>query len=171
MKNFAVLLAGFVALPSVAFASGGGGETDIVARVINFAIFAGILYYLLAKPAKAFYCGRIEKIDSALKASELKAAQSAERVNAARAALEAAKTGVAQVAEVAKKDAEIIAKRIEQDGADEAQKLRASFENKKELETKKARAASVALVLGELFDSELKGNQQELFGVISKKIS
>lgn len=52
-------------LPAVMFASGaveGEGKTDIVPRVINFAIFASILYYLLAKPLKEYFTGRTTEI-------------------------------------------------------------------------------------------------------------
>lgn len=47
------------------FASGGaeGGEgTDIVQRTVNFLIFAGILYYLLAEPIKNYFGGRSKDI-------------------------------------------------------------------------------------------------------------
>jgi F-type H+-transporting ATPase subunit b len=37
---------------------GGEGGTDIVQRTVNFIIFAGILYYLLASPIKSFFQGR-----------------------------------------------------------------------------------------------------------------
>ena len=50
-------------LPVLAFASGdaeasGSGETDIFWRVINFAIFFGLLYYLLADKIKEFFKNR-----------------------------------------------------------------------------------------------------------------
>ena len=36
----------------------GSGVTDIIPRTINFLIFAAILYYLIAQPAKEFYLSR-----------------------------------------------------------------------------------------------------------------
>ncbi|MEY4504891.1 MAG: hypothetical protein RL154_1188 [Pseudomonadota bacterium] len=65
---------------STLFASSGGGEhTDIAPRTLNFLIFAGILYYLLADPIKTFFADRKSKISTALEAREnkLKAAKAA----------------------------------------------------------------------------------------------
>ena len=55
--------------PIFAFgAASGNGEYDIVPRVINFVIFFAILYYLIAKPIKAAYNGRINSIANRLNA-------------------------------------------------------------------------------------------------------
>jgi F-type H+-transporting ATPase subunit b len=45
-----------------ALASGGEGGTDIVQRTVNFALFAGLIWYLVADPAKAYFKGRREGI-------------------------------------------------------------------------------------------------------------
>ena len=53
-----------------AFASAHGAEaeasTDIVQRTVNFLIFAGIVYYLIAEPIKNYFIGRSEDIASEL---------------------------------------------------------------------------------------------------------
>jgi len=56
-------------------ASGGGsGEGpswfDFTWRVVNFAILAGVLYWLLAKKVRAFFSGRREGIQTALEEDE-----------------------------------------------------------------------------------------------------
>ena len=60
------LLLTLISLSVVALASGHaeGAEahTDIVARTINFLIFAGIVYYLIADPVKEFFAGRSQAI-------------------------------------------------------------------------------------------------------------
>jgi F-type H+-transporting ATPase subunit b len=38
--------------------AGAEGSTDIVQRTINFLIFAGILFYILAEPVKNYFSGR-----------------------------------------------------------------------------------------------------------------
>ena len=59
--------------PIFAFGAGNGsGEYDIVPRVINFVIFFSILYYLIAKPIKAAYNGRINSIANRLNAIQEK---------------------------------------------------------------------------------------------------
>ena len=49
-------------------------ETDIIQRTVNFLIFAGIVYYLIAEPVKAYFTGRtqgiadeLEKVQNRLK--------------------------------------------------------------------------------------------------------
>lgn len=49
--------------PAVVFAAGGTGEeTDTVQRIVNFIIFAAIIYYLLAHRLKAYFAGRTASI-------------------------------------------------------------------------------------------------------------
>ena len=51
---------------SAAFASG-GGESDIVARSINFVIFAAGMYYLIGDKVKGFFVDRSAGIQADLK--------------------------------------------------------------------------------------------------------
>jgi len=63
MKKIILFL--ILILPVVIFASGENGAehgTDIIPRTINFFIFAGIIYYLAAKPIKDFFTGRSNSI-------------------------------------------------------------------------------------------------------------
>jgi len=73
--------------------------TDIVQRTVNFVIFAGILWYLLAEPVKNFFGGRSQDI-----ADELQKVQ--DRLNESKQTKEAAK---AKVSEAEKLAEEIIA--------------------------------------------------------------
>ena len=58
------------------------GATDIVERTVNFLIFVGVVYYLIAEPVKEFFTGRSkgiadeqnkvkEKLEESKKAKEL----------------------------------------------------------------------------------------------------
>lgn len=89
IKYFFVLIT--LLLPAVVFAAGAGEETDTVQRIVNFIIFAAIIYYLLANRLKAYFAGRtasiqaeLDKVQETLKASEAK-------VEDAKAQLENAK--------------------------------------------------------------------------------
>ena len=60
-----------------ALASGSEGGTDIVQRTVNFALFAGLIWYLIAEPAKAYFKGRsqgiadeLQKVKDRLKESD-----------------------------------------------------------------------------------------------------
>ena len=81
IKNIALIAT--VLVPSLVLA--GHGEhhdvtmlnSDFLYRVLNFSVFAGLIYYLAANPIKAFFVGRtegiatqLEEIEEKLKASE-----------------------------------------------------------------------------------------------------
>lgn len=72
-----ILLLGLALAPVALFANSQGAETDIVQRTVNFLIFAGILWYLLADKIKAFFAERslsiqaeLDKVQDTLKASQ-----------------------------------------------------------------------------------------------------
>jgi F-type H+-transporting ATPase subunit b len=88
----AVLLLLGVAAPSEA-AGGISAEKiqELIWRTVNFVVFAGILIYLVAKPAKKFFAQRSQDVATTL---EDLAAQQA----ASEAAVKAAETRLAEVA-------------------------------------------------------------------------
>jgi len=51
-------------ISTYAFASSGaeGGGTDIVQRTVNFLLFFGLIWYLVAEPAKNFFAARSQSI-------------------------------------------------------------------------------------------------------------
>ena len=56
-------------ISTYALASGGSGEhagTDIVQRTVNFLLFAGLVWYLIAEPMKNFFNGRSQDIANEL---------------------------------------------------------------------------------------------------------
>ena len=73
-----------------ALASGGEGGTDIVQRTVNFALFAGLIWYLVAEPAKAYFKGRsqgiadeLQKVKDRLKESDNLKKEALAKVNEA----------------------------------------------------------------------------------------
>ncbi len=44
-----------------------GGNTDIVQRTVNFVLFAGLIWYLVAEPAKRYFASRSQAIADDLK--------------------------------------------------------------------------------------------------------
>ena len=73
-------------LPLLAFgAKDGVPDYDIVARTINFVIFAGILYYFIANPIKNAYKGRIEAIEKKMTQSRNKILEAQRKEEEARA--------------------------------------------------------------------------------------
>jgi F-type H+-transporting ATPase subunit b len=57
-------------ISTYAFASEAGhGETDIVQRTVNFLLFAGLVWYLVGEPVKAYFASRSqvqEKLDESI---------------------------------------------------------------------------------------------------------
>ena len=91
----AVLLLAGVAAASEAAAGGGHGGIsaeklqDLLWRTVNFVVFAGILIYLVAKPAKNFFAQRTQDVARNLEEMAAKQAEFEAAVAAAEARLAA----------------------------------------------------------------------------------
>jgi len=59
-------------MSTYALASGHEGGTDIVQRTVNFLLFAGLVWYLVAEPAKNFFASRSQAIADELKSVQAK---------------------------------------------------------------------------------------------------
>ena len=108
MKRIAAL----VLLLSVSAFASGDVEVDILPRTVNFLIFAGLVYYLLANPIKNFFSGRkagiadsFEKIQERLKSAKASKEDAASKVEEARAKAE-------EILNTTRAEAEILEKRI-----------------------------------------------------------
>ncbi len=65
MSRILVLM---LSISTLAFASDAGeAGTDIVQRTVNFVLFAGLIWYLVAEPAKNFFQARSQGIADELK--------------------------------------------------------------------------------------------------------
>lgn len=162
-----------LAAPMLAFgADSGSGEYDIIPRVINFVIFFSILYYLIAKPVKAAYHGRINAIANRLNAIQEKLKASNAKKEEAAKKVENAKVIANDLAQAIKKEIEIMLVKIEKDTQNEIAILEKSYEEQKDFEERKLVRAVVSEVLDELFASDaMKIDQNELINLIMKKVS
>lgn len=96
---------------SAAFASS-GGETDIVARTINFVIFAGGMYYLIGDKVKAFFVDRSESIQSDLKKVQDRVAETKLAKQAGEKKVEEAKRIAADFLATSKKEGVLLNEKI-----------------------------------------------------------
>jgi len=85
-----------------------GAETDIIQRTVNFLIFAGIVYYLIAEPVKAFFSGRSQGIADELNKVQDRLKESKAAKEAANAKIEEAKVLASEIMTSCKKENEII---------------------------------------------------------------
>lgn len=88
------------------------GSTDIVQRTVNFLIFAGILYYILAEPIKNYFGGRSAGIASELEKVQERLQESKNIKEAAEHKIEEAQRFVNELNEITKKECKILSDRI-----------------------------------------------------------
>jgi len=62
------ILVTLLAMSTIALASSAeGGSTDIIQRTVNFILFAGLVWYLVAEPMKAYFNARSQGVADELK--------------------------------------------------------------------------------------------------------
>jgi len=162
-------------LPAYALASGdaeasGSGETDIFWRVINFAIFFGILYYLLADTIKTFFKEREEGIAGRLSAVEEKLKEAKAEKEAAAQKAKDAGTASADLIEVAKKEAELMVSKINETLVHDKEQLEKSYADRIDIEAKKMKKEVVNEVLEDMFKSDNISNE-DMLNIIKKKVA
>jgi len=170
LKYFMLLL-----LPAVMFASGhegGEGQTDIVPRVINFAIFAGILYYLIAKPAKEYFTGRTKDIADRLSSIQDKLKESKDEKDKALAGVKDADENAVDIIETAKKEAQMLTEKVEQNLQKDLENLQKSHDDRISVEEKKMSREVVNEVIDDMFSSgKMDLKDSDFLNIIKKKVA
>jgi F-type H+-transporting ATPase subunit b len=159
--------------PLALFASE-GAETnyDIVQRTVNFVIFAGILWYLLAEKIKAFFAGRSLGIQAELDKVQDTLKESQSKVDEATLKLEEAKKLAVEIVSSANAEIDSIKSKIAQAAENEIAHLNKNFDDKIKVETRKAKKEVVQSVLEELLNSDNIGvSQDELANIVLKKVA
>jgi F-type H+-transporting ATPase subunit b len=179
-----VLLLSLLVLPAVLLASGHGGEeasryfaqtgreSDFWPRVINFTIFAALLWYLLANPIKNFFTGRSEGIASQLKEIEEKLQAAKDEKKEAQARLDESIKKAEQIIEDAKKEAVILAQKIAEASAQELEVMEKQYEEKIALEERKAKREAIDEVLSEnITTDDIMLDEAKVVDIISRKVA
>jgi F-type H+-transporting ATPase subunit b len=131
----------------------GGGWVELVSRVINFAILAGALVYLLRKPLASFLDAKTEQIRGELAEAAEKTTRAAADRKEAEARLAGLDDEVGRVRAKALEEAEAERERIQQSARAEAARLaetaRKQIEGELEVARRKltARAAELSVEL------------------------
>jgi len=147
-------------------------ETDILPRTVNFIIFVGILYYLLAQKAKGFFTERTSSIQAELDKVQEVLKESEAKVDNAKIELENAKKLANEILEAANADINSIKVSIEQSVAQDIAYLSKAFDEKIELETKKVKTEVVSEILDELLSSDnIAISQNDLANIVLKKVA
>lgn len=169
MKKIVLFMLAFA--PLALFASE-GAETDIIQRTVNFVIFAGILWYLLAEKIKAFFANRSLTIQAELDKVQDTLKESQARVDEATLKLDEAKKLAVEIIGGANAEVDSIKSKVAQATDNEIAHLNKSFDEKIRLETRKAKKEVVQTILDELLTSENIGvTQDELANIVLKKVA
>ena len=170
MKRF--LLLGLALAPVALFASSEGAETDIVQRTVNFIIFAGILWYLLADKIKAFFAERSLSIQSELDKVQDNLKASQDKVTDAQKKLAEAKKIATEIVEGAKADIDSVKQKVATAVDSDIDNLNKNLDEMMKVEISKAKKEVVTQVLEELLSSEnIKLTQDELANIVLKKVA
>lgn len=157
------------------FASSAGGEhggTDIVPRTLNFLIFAGILWYLLAKPVRAFFVGRSEEIASRLNSVQDKLRESKEKKEAAEAAVEDAARFADELHATTEREKDILRHQIETQCANDAVVMEKQLEGKEILAKRQMVRDVVEATLADVTaQSGAALERSRIAEIISKKVA
>lgn len=149
-----------------------GRESDFFPRIVNFTIFAGLLYYLAANPIKAFFKGRREGISAQLKEIEEKLQAAKDEKKEAQARLNEAEKKSEQIIEDAKKEAVILAQKIANANQTELENLSKQFDEKMALEERKSARDVIDEVLSENITSEdIMLDETKVVDILSKKVA
>ncbi|MDR2151750.1 MAG: hypothetical protein LBO72_02910 [Helicobacteraceae bacterium] len=152
-------LVSFVCAAIAAFAN--EGEVDIVWRTVNFVIFAGLTYYLLAGFARKFFGDRTRSIVAAFEKAQDKAKEARSNREKAALALEEAKANGESIVKFAKDEAIAIADRIAAKTDDEIKMLHKLKDESKVVAENKMIRAVVAATMGEILNADDILNNQD----------
>jgi F-type H+-transporting ATPase subunit b len=102
-------------ISTYALASSGNAEhsgTDIVQRTVNFLLFAGLIWYLVAEPAKNYFASRSQAIADEMKKVQDKLRESASLKKDVLAKVSAAEKFAEELAVSSKKENKILSESI-----------------------------------------------------------
>lgn len=158
-------------LPVILFA-GEDVQTDIVPRTVNFLIFIAIIYYLLADKLKNYFDDRSQSIQVQLDEVQKKLEESKRKIELARTEFEHAKEIANELVKDSIADVNSIKNKIAIGYENEIANLLKSYNDKVELETRKARKEIAAEVLEELLnDNNITITKDNLQNIILKKVA
>lgn len=149
-----------------------GGETDIVERTFNFVIFAAILYYLVAEPIKKFLSGRTLSIEREFKRNEVRLEESRVAKEKAQEELISAKRRAGMIVADAKKEAQLVKTRLEENLASDMLILEKQQSELMALDENKIVKSVVEEVITDIITKSSVGlDQDSLTKTLLKKVS
>ena len=181
MKKIALL--SLLIVPAILLASGGdaessryfaqtGRETDFWPRVVNFTIFAALLYYLLANPIKNFFKGRSEGIAAQLNEIEKKLQAAKDVKKEAQNRLNESEKRAEEILADAKVEATLLAEKIATANQNDLVLLDKQLEEKMSLEERKSAREAIDEILSDnITTDDIMLDEAKVVEIISKKVA
>jgi len=179
-----IVLLSLLVVPAVLLASGHasgeesryfmqtGRESDFWPRVVNFTIFASLLYYLVANPIKDFFKGRSAGIATQLNEIEEKLQAAKDEKKEAQVRLDASEKKAEEILVDAKAEAVILAEKIATGNQNELTLLEKQLEEKMTLEERKSAREAIDEVLSEnITTDDINLDEKKVVDIISKKVA
>ena len=162
-------------IATVTFASGTeatGAETDIIQRTVNFLIFAGIVYYLIAEPVKGYFTGRTQGIADELEKVQTRLKESKAAKEAANAKIEEAKVLAEEIMSSCKKENVIINEKMAAQLEFDLSNLEKQQSDIMELDKRQMVRSVVEEVLADALTQDNSGLDKDAFAdIILKKVA
>ncbi len=178
-----IVLLSLLMVPAIVLASGGdaessryfaqtGRETDFLPRIVNFTIFAALLYYLLANPIKNFFKGRSEGIAGQLNEIEKKLQAAKDEKKEAQNRLDESENRAEEILADAKVEATLLAEKIATANQNDLVLLTKQLEEKMSLEERKSAREAIDEILSEnITTDDIMLDEAKVVEIISKKVA
>jgi F-type H+-transporting ATPase subunit b len=183
MKKSTLVAIIMLAIPAILAAAGHGEgsehyrsitgrDSDFFPRIFNFLIFAGLAYYLLAKPIGDFFKNRKAQIASSLQEIETKLQEAKEAQKRAEQTLAESKKKAQEIIKDAELEIEVLKEKFASLGAKELEALERSFKEKMELQERKIKREVIASVLDEsIKPDDIPLTASKVIENLSKKVA
>jgi F-type H+-transporting ATPase subunit b len=146
--------------------------TDIVQRTVNFLLFAGLIWYLVAEPVKNYFSGRSQGIADELKKVQEKLDESITLKKEALAKISEAEKFAEELAASSKKENKILNDNIMIQCDAELEAMVKQYASKKEFEQKNMVREVVETIVTETLDQSSEiFDREAMANVILKKVA
>lgn len=175
-----IVLLSLLVVPAILLASGNAEETryfmqtgreyDFLPRLVNFTIFAGLLYYILAVPVKTFFKERSASIAKQLNEIEIKLQSAKDEKKEAQTRLTSSEAKAKEIVVDARAEAILLAEKIILANENELALLDKQQEEKITLEERKSAREAIDEILSEnITIDDINLDETKVIDIISKK--
>jgi len=148
------------------------GSTDIVQRTVNFLVFAGILYYLLAEPIKNYFGGRSAGIASDLEKVQERLRESKRLKETAELKIEEATRFVNELIEMTRKECKILGDKVIAQCDQDTEIMQKQSHALMDLEKRQMVRSVVNEVMGDVMSaSDASMGNEAMTDILKKKVA